>query len=152
VPPSEIAGYTIAQLIGIHDAIRALPLIRDFAGAIAAGASDDAIERGIIATPHLLAALPQGLDSDDRANRLGLLFQAYAATATLIDNYLHGFSTPAVVLTRRWAACDVEICGVQLKQGDAVVVMLTASKLQFGFGRHRCPGQHIAEAIAKAVE
>ena len=58
--------------------------------AIAAGASDAAIERGVSAAQSLADALPPDGDADERANLLGFLFQSYAATARLIENRLAG--------------------------------------------------------------
>lgn len=147
----DVGGYVVAAMIGLNRPAQAIPLIRDFAAAIATGASDQAIARGVSATPQLLDLLPAHDDLDVRANLLGFLFQAYAAMATLVENRLHDRAAPPVVLTRRWAACDVEVCGAQLKRGDALAVLLTSPALNFGAGRHACPGEAIARAIAAAV-
>jgi cytochrome P450 len=151
MPASEVAPYVVARMIAFESPEEALPWIRDFAGAIAGDASDEAIARGVAATPNLLELLPKDDDPDEVANLLGFLFQTYAATGALIGNWMHGYSAPPVVMTRRWAARDLEICGVRLKKGDAVVVLLTSHRFHFGAGRHRCPGQQIAEAIAEAT-
>ncbi len=149
--PKDIAGYTVATVIGLREPQRALPWIRDFADAIAGGAGDEAISRGIAATQPLLDALPDAGDDDEIANTLGFLFQTYAATARLIDNVMSGRTDAPVVMTRRYAADDIEICGKSVRKGDAIVVLLTSPRFHFGAGRHACPGRRIAEVIANAA-
>ncbi len=151
VAPSDIAGYSVATLIGIREPERVLPAIRDFAGAIAAGANDEAVAKGSTATQALLDALPSGLDRDEAANRLGFLFQTYAATAELIENRLNARTDAPALLTRRYAAADLEMFGKHIRKGDAIVVLLTAPRFHFGAGRHACPGRQIAETIAGAA-
>ena len=151
MPVKDIGAYVVAVMIGLSRPAEALPYIRDFAAAIAGGASEDAILRGIAATPHLLESLPPHDGLDEQANRLGFLFQAYAATATLIEHALDGAAVPPVVMTRRWASRDIELFGLQVKRGDAFAVLLTAPQFNFGAGRHACPGQAIAHAIADTV-
>lgn len=151
LPRQDVPAFVLATAIGLRDPEMALPLIRDFAAAIAGGASDEAIQRGISAAGQLLDGMSEDLDADDKANLLGFLFQVHPATARLIDARLHGDLTPPVVLTRRWAARDIEICNAQLRRGDKVIVLLTSPKFHFGAGRHACPGRQIAEAIAEGV-
>jgi cytochrome P450 len=148
--PRDIAAYAVATMIGIADPRRALVLIRDFSDAVAPGAPDEAIARGVAATPALLALLPDG-DEDERANRLGLLFQASVATGKLIEALREEKRDPAVVLTRRWAADDTHVNGTRVARGEEVAVMLTSSRFAFGHGPHRCPGRAFAEAIARAA-
>lgn len=147
----DVGAYVVAVMIGLEQPSEALSFIRDFAGAIAGGASDEAIARGIAATPLLLELLPAHDDPDVRANLLGFLFQAYAAVATMVENRLQGRAAPPVVMTRRWAARDVELCGVRVKCGDAIAVLLTSPKFTFGAGRHACPGEAVASAIVHAI-
>ncbi len=78
MPAREVGAYVVAVMSGLTQPEKAMPLIHDFAEAIAGGASDEAIARGVDATPRLLELLPNRADVDERANRLGLLFQAYA--------------------------------------------------------------------------
>ena len=151
VPAQEVAAYAVAALVGIRDPERALPWIRDFAQAIAAGANDAAIERGVSAAQSLADALPPVGDADERANLLGFLFQSYAATARLIESKLAGRTDAPVLMTRRYAAKDVEICGSSIRKGDAIFVLLTSPRFHFGAGPHACPGRNIAETIADAA-
>jgi len=147
----DVGAYVVAAMIGLNRPSEAISLIRDFAGAIAGGASDEAIARGVSATPHLLELLPPNGDPDERANLLGFLFQAYAAVGAMLENRLHGRALPPVVMTRRWAARDIDLCGARLKRGDALAVLLTSPKFNFGAGRHACPGEAIVTAIADAT-
>ena len=117
VPASDVAAYVIARIVGLNDPDRAIPWIRDFAGAVAGGADDEAISRGVSVADALLQALPDCNDLDEQANTLGFLFQSYAPTAKLIDNGLQRRSDPPVLMTRRYAARDVNICGKQLRKG-----------------------------------
>jgi cytochrome P450 len=140
VDVAHIAGYVIASLIGLRDARALLPDIRDFADAVAAGADDETIARGIEATPRLIAALPYDGDDDRRANDLGFLFQAYHATARLLRSVLENRTDAPVALTRRYSAA-----------GEKFVVLLADARFHFGAGPHRCPGRAIAETIAVAA-
>ncbi|WP_052878132.1 hypothetical protein [Chromobacterium subtsugae] len=64
---------------------------------------------------------------------------------------------PALHHTRRFVAEDVELAGQRLKAGDQVLVLQAAAAhdpagpaeaLDFGRGRHACPGEGLALAIA----
>jgi cytochrome P450 len=150
---NEIAAYTVATLVGIREPEAALEWIRDFAAAVAAGANDAAIARGAAAAQSLAGALPPRGDADERANLLGFLFQSYAATARLIEIRLAGRTDAPVLLTRRYASEDVDICGTSIRKNDLVVVLLASQRFNFGAGPHACPGRDIAETIARvAVE
>ncbi|AXA92347.1 cytochrome P450 [Massilia sp. YMA4] len=100
-----------------------------------------------------------------RANVLGLLSQTYEATAGLIGNgivaRLRGDARPAAALvdhvlrtdppvqnTRRFTAADVDIAGVRIAAGQTILLVLAAAGEPFGHGRHACPGQALARAIA----
>jgi cytochrome P450 len=140
------------------------------------------------------AALPNPLVS----NLLGLFSQTFDATAGLIGNSIvalaqHGEITdrlraePSVVdafirevarfdppaqNTRRFVRDRVDIEGVTLEPGEAVLVILAAASrdealyrnadrfildrtpaplIAFGAGRHACPGETIARSIAAGV-
>jgi cytochrome P450 len=115
------------------------------------------------------------------ANGAGFLLQAYEATAGLIGNTLLALARnpglcerdldavieevlrldPPVQNTRRFVAESGAIAGREMREGDAVLVVLAAAGrdpaalrdrflFTFGDGRHACPGQALATAIARA--
>ncbi len=111
------------------------------------------------------------------ANSAGFLLQAYEATAGLIGNTLLALARnpglreasldgvvegvlrrdPPVQNTRRFVARDGTVAGREMREGDAVLVVLAAAGrdpaaplFTFGAGRHACPGQALATAIARA--
>ncbi|MBP0619920.1 cytochrome P450 [Cupriavidus consociatus] len=115
------------------------------------------------------------------ANIIGLLVQACEATAALAGNTLLqlgrgtvpagtvpeelaaqvAVSDPPVQNTRRFLAADARLCGHDVKAGDAVLVLLAAASCigmadgkrpwTFGDGRHTCPGDRLAQALAGAT-
>jgi cytochrome P450 len=172
---------TVAQIDAAHSAAAALiesikPLLAD--------ADAEASNQSLTAQVARQARAVGWTEADSLvANLLGLMSQTYDATAGLIGNAIVALlrhperrrtmrpadiaafidevarHDPAIHNTRRFAAEDLTIAGAQLKQGDAVLVLLAAANRdgdqQFGFGRarHACPGQAIATTIAvKAIE
>ncbi len=111
------------------------------------------------------------------ANRLALLWQSHEAGAALLGNALVRLAAepalrqpgrmrewlPALLRegggvrnTRRFALQALEIGGVRLQPGDALLLNLAgnsaaADDLGFGAGDHRCPGQDLALATAAAA-
>lgn len=113
------------------------------------------------------------------ANRLALLWQSHEAGAALLGNALARLATePAlrrpgrmrdwlptllregggVRNTRRFALQALEIGGVLLQPGEALLLNLSGKTAEpadvgFGAGAHRCPGQDLAlETAAAALE
>lgn len=104
------------------------------------------------------------------ANLVGLLSQTYEASAGLLGNCLVALQQgaraqggaadahalvaqvmrddPPILNTRRFAAERCLVGGVTVEQGQAILVMLGAAQRGFGHGRHACPGQQLAQAIA----
>lgn len=127
------------------------------------------------------AARRAGIDPQAvAANIIGLLVQACEATAALAGNTLlrlgRGGATtealeqvvarvaqddPPVQNTRRFLAADTQLCGHAVKAGDTVLVLLAAASCSgraddarawtFGHGRHACPGDRLARALAAAT-
>jgi cytochrome P450 len=117
-------------------------------------------------------------DADTIAsNGAGFLLQTYEATAGLIGNTLLALARnpdlhhagldaviedvlrfdPPVQNTRRFVAQSGLVAGCEMREGDAVLVVLaaasrdpTAPLFTFGAGRHACPGQALATTIARA--
>lgn len=149
--PRDIAPFVLGTMIGMRDVANAIPAIWDFAVATGGGATEEQLARGIPAAERLLERLPDDDDLDVRANLLGFLFQSATTIATLIDNRLGGETRAPVPFTRRWAAVDVELCGRTVHRGELVIALLASSRFGYGSGRHRCPGEAIANAIADAA-
>src|SRR3954469_15542230 len=111
------------------------------------------------------------------SNGAGFLLQSYEATAGLIGNTLLALARnpdlhhagldavieevlrfdPPVHNTRRFVAQSGLVAGREMREGDAILVVLaaanrdpTAPLLTFGAGRHACPGQTLATTIARA--
>ncbi|WP_454766960.1 cytochrome P450 [Cupriavidus campinensis] len=146
---------------------------RDHAGAAAPGGLLPALSQ---------AAAQAGIDPAALvANAIGLMIQACEATAGLIGNTLVRLgrsidipddpddlgalvadvarTDPPVQNTRRFLATDATLCGVRVKAGDAVLVLLAAAlhdpaaprgdrPWTFGAGRHGCPGDALARTLA----
>ncbi|SOY69412.1 putative cytochrome P450 family protein [Cupriavidus taiwanensis] len=115
------------------------------------------------------------------ANIIGLLVQACEATAALAGNTLLWLGRnpsagamplqgvvarvaqddPPVQNTRRFVAADTGLCGHAVKAGETVLVLLAAASCRgladdarawtFGNGRHACPGDRLAQALAAAT-
>lgn len=118
------------------------------------------------------------------ANAIGLMIQACEATAGLVGNTLVrlgrdpavdretaalvtrvAHEDPPIQNTRRFLAADATLCGVPLRAGDTVLVLLAAASYDatdagrdgaarpwtFGNGRHGCPGDALAQGLAAAT-
>jgi cytochrome P450 len=131
------------------------------------------------------------------ANAIGFMFQSHDATAGLIGNTLVTLAShpevlaevtadrgllpellqevlrfdPSVQNTRRFVAGDGVVAGQEMKEGDAILVILAAANrdpaanphperfdlhrqdrkiFTFGAGIHACPGEALAATIARA--
>jgi len=128
-----------------------------------------------------------GCDEETIAdNGIGLLTQPYEATAGLIGNTLLALARqpetlervradpgrlgevvqgvlrwdPPVQNTRRFLASDGSVAAREMREGDAILVVLAAANrdpaalrdpvFSFGAARHACPGPSLAAAIAQA--
>ncbi|HET6951147.1 MAG TPA: hypothetical protein VFI47_12270 [Acidimicrobiales bacterium] len=85
-----------------------------------------------------------------------LLYQNHDATAALTVATVvarhHGVPRrPALARTVRIAARGAHLGGTAVAAGATVVLDLDAAGLEFGAGRHRCPGRAVAEAVAGAI-
>ena len=147
-------------------------------------------------TPWTLALREQaraaGVDDEAiAANLLGLMVQSCEATAGLIGNTLLWLARgaaaaddlpatgarvlradPPIHNTRRFLAEGARVCGVPLRRGDGILVLLAAAAASetqpastsasapadpgernwtFGHGVHRCPGDALAATLAEAT-
>jgi cytochrome P450 len=168
---------TMASLLGFTDAD--LPRIAlwtsQFVACLSPLSGAEQIAAAHTAAQSLLAdlrSLPgaSAINDDARmANLLGLLSQTCEATAGLLGNcivaLLRGAAAapleqlvqatlrddPPIHNTRRFAARDLGINGVTVRQGETILLILAAQAGEhgFGLGRHRCPGSRLAAIIAE---
>jgi len=171
---------TMASLLGFKDAAlpRIARWTSEFVACLSPLSGPEQIAAAHTAAQALLADL-RGLpgaaaikDEARLANLLGLLSQTYEATAGLLGNCIVALLSgagahdpaslehlvqrtlrddPPIHNTRRFAARDLAIGGVTVRQGDTILVILAAQAGQHGFGlcRHRCPGSRLAAIIAE---
>lgn len=168
--------------------------VLDFVRGIAAAASAETIEQASRAALALSALWPS-LEAGALANRVGMLQQSVDATAGLLGNTVQLLLRDAawsarllrsprdacavvaeiarwdapVQNTRRWAAQDCVLEGLEIKQGQGLLLLLASANrdaslnpgpdlfdadrtarrsLTFGAGVHACPGEQIAVCIA----
>jgi cytochrome P450 len=181
----RLPARAIARVLGVPHAEldRIAEWVDDFAGCLAPGASAGRLARGKAAADRLLERMAGSADL--AANRVGLLAQAHEATAGLIGNTLVAIGRshrlrerlrrrpeevdalldevlrddPPVQNTRRFVAQGDRIAGVEVREGDTILVVLAAAQrdpsvrgvLAFGAGVHICPGAKHAKAIAAAA-
>lgn len=161
----------MSRLLGLPPDAGRLALMRDFVAALSPLATAADIARGSAAVTPLLAqfaALPADASplyaalasritspASLHANALGLLLQAWDASAGLIGNMLYRLATDerlrdalrqnpawladgmaesqrldaAIHNTRRYLAVDAEIAGHTLRAGDGVLLLLAAANL-----------------------
>ncbi len=217
--------YVVASHLGIPETqlLQTSLWMSDFVRCLAPGSLPQQIEQGKEAASHLLDLLHTVIrlqEAEDTssglrllmrdikqagypgrelvvANGIGLLSQAYEATAGLIGNTLLTLARhqevseqlfadpnllplviqevlrydPPIQNTRRYMASSGVVAGVEMKEGDGVLVMLAAANrdldanhnperfdlfrparrlFTFGVGKHACPGEMLAAIIARA--
>ncbi|WP_178134995.1 cytochrome P450 [Phytohabitans houttuyneae] len=153
-PAAEVAVAVLAEALGVRDVdgvVAALPAVAAVYLAPGDAHAERAADGGVAA---LVALLPAAGD-EMVANRIGLLVQAYAATAGLVRAAVaHGSvadglrAEPPVRATRRVATVDTTLGGTVVAAGDVLVLDLAAAGLPFGGEPRVCPGRAHALAIA----
>ncbi|MEV4319875.1 hypothetical protein [Actinocrispum sp. NPDC049592] len=138
VDPEDVPTAVLAGTLGFTDVPAALEAVREVAAAYHGGAEPDEA----VAT---LVKLAPPAEPEVLANRIGLLIQAYAATAAMITSP----GEPPVRFTRRQALRDAEIDGVTIPAGT--VVRLDISTFPFGGDARPCPGREHALALVAGV-
>lgn len=114
-------------------------------------AADDAVK--------LLLPLMGPEDREQAANRIGILIQACDATAALIASARNGSgdvaatlrATPPVQVMRRVAIGATRIDGVEIAEGEPVLLEVGPVGLTFGSGPRTCPGRALALALAEGA-
>lgn len=98
-----------------------------------------------------------GPPGESTVARLSVLFQAMDATAALIVARLLGSEVPPILTTTRRTVQEVTMPSMTVPTGTGVVVGLGAATMSsdesfvFGAGRHRCPAEEVALALADGV-
>jgi cytochrome P450 len=159
---TAVPVQAMARVLGVAPAQRDATVahVHAFTRGIAAGATLQELDAADAACEFLMAqGRAAGLEGPRAANRIACMQQALDATAGLIGNALArlacggeaALDAPAVHNTRRWASEDCELAGQPLRRGQGVVLLLVSAGRGFGGGRHACPGERIARAIAAAA-
>lgn len=131
-------------------------------GPVEVAAADEAVARLVA---RLAPDPADGAALEAAANRIGLLVQACAATAALVEAARATGAplarvlreTPPVAEMRRVAVRRTEVTGRRIAAGDTVVLDLAAAHrthpvpLTFGAGPRMCPGRAHAVALAEGL-
>jgi cytochrome P450 len=157
----RVPGLVLARALGAADpdlAVAQLPAVAAayLPGSPGSADADDCVSR-------LIRLLPAG-PGEHVAARIGLLIQAYAATAGLIGNAVvagirEGHPVPAARLVARVMRGEPPVRFTQrvAPSGETVVLDLTVARddqaghLAFGYGQHACPGSAHAIALAEGT-
>ena len=144
-----VPTYTLASVLGLS-ADREQVRADTEAIARVVGRNGPSSRESDAATERLLAAC--GHHADPVA-AVSILYQNHDATASLIDAEVaaafKGGGGLVGASTKRVAASSVTVGEVELAAGDEVTIDLTG--MPYGSGPHQCPGQQLAEAIARGV-
>jgi cytochrome P450 len=130
-----------------------VPLVQDIAQAYQPGTGDEA--RADPAVEHLVTHFGGGRD-ESTAARIGVLVQACAPTATLIDRARDRpvadvlRDHPPVPATRRQALTRTTVGHLTVEAGQIVQLELSGD-LAFGAGPRRCPGRRHALALVNGA-
>ncbi|WP_425148201.1 hypothetical protein [Deinococcus sp.] len=178
---------SMALLLGIPmtDMEQLTALMKKFAVCITPGGPADGLQEGIRAAPALWQLMEKRLPSAFApalaqkvgvANAIGLLWQSYDSTASLI---LHGLlaleqqplpadwdgfltelvrTTTPIQNTRRFMAENGILLDQNVREGDTLLLILAVANLNttgagfsFGHGIHHCPGQRLSFLITKTA-
>lgn len=93
---------------------------------------------------------------DGAVAAVSLLYQVFDSSAALFSVSLLAERTElprrnALAKTVRRATADVAIGAKNIKAGEVVAVSLEADGFEFGAGRHKCPGEVLAQAIVDGM-
>ncbi|CAN5703106.1 cytochrome P450 [soil metagenome] len=197
---TELPVRVMARLLGVAPTQldQTSRWVHDFTRAIAAGASPEAIGQGCIAAEGLMQqGLAGGMTRVQAANRIGFMQQSLDATAGLLGNTARLLQAQPDLLrliqdsddlargvvaevarwdapvqnTRRFASAGLQLAGLDIRRGDAVLLVLASANrdeafnaqpdlfdamrqgrrsMTFGAAAHACPGELIAIEIVAA--
>lgn len=145
-PARTVPVAVLAAALGATDVDAAVDATRRLCLALAPPAGSEPTDgRPEVRALATLLGLGGDADGEEAVNVIALLFQAMDATAGLIGNTLRsGTGPPPVTVVRTLRVTPA---------GDRRAVDLAAADppLPFGAGRHRCPGEAHALALAAGV-
>ena len=142
----------LATALGLDSSAGTIAAVRTVAAAYQPGTGDEAAAD--VAVRSLVDTFGGTLD-EATAARIGVLVQACAATATLIDRARAADletalrDTPPVPATKRMATRPAGVGGTRVEAGEVVRVGLHG--IPFGAGPRRCPGRAHALALAEGA-
>jgi cytochrome P450 len=157
----RVPGLVLARALGAADPDQVIAQLPAVAAAYLPGSPGSADADDCVA--GLTRLLPPG-PGEHVAARIGLLIQAYAATAGLIGNVVAAgireeHPVPAAQLVARVLRAEPPVRFTQrdAPSGETVVLDLTVARddpaghLAFGYGEHACPGSAHAIALAEGT-
>jgi len=157
----RVPGLVLARALGAADPDLVVAQLPEVAAAYLPGSPGNACADDCVV--RLTRLLPAG-PGEQVAARIGLLIQAYAATAGLIGNTVAAgireqHPVPAAQLVARVLRSDPPVRSTQrvTTSGETVALDLTvaggdpAGHLAFGCGEHVCPGSAHALALAEGT-
>jgi len=157
----RVPGLVLARALGAADPDLVAAQLPAVAAAYLPGSPGNAQADGCVA--RLAELLPDG-PGEQLAARIGLLIQAYAATAGLIGNAVaagirESHPVAAAELVARVLRTEPPVRFTQrvTPSGETIALDLTtagddpAGHLAFGYGRHGCPGSVHAIALAEGT-
>jgi hypothetical protein len=157
----RVPGLVLARALGAADPDLVVVQLPAVAAAYLPGSPGNADADDCVA--RLTRLLPAG-PGEEVAARIGLLIQAYAATAGLIGNAVaagirEDRPAPAAQLVARVLRAEPPVRFTQrvAPSGETVALDLTvagddpAGQLAFGYGEHACPGSAQAIALAEGA-
>ena len=148
--------HPVARLAAAMGAgVDVVELVGGVAQAYQPGTGDERVADAAVAG---LVGIFGGITDELTAARIGILVQAFAATAALIARARDGAGgvaealavDPPVPATRRVALIATTVDGVGIEAGEVVRVLL-AGDAAFGLGQHRCPGRPHALALVEGA-
>lgn len=157
----RVPSLVLARALGAGDPDQVAAQLPAVAGAYLPGSPGNADADGCVA--RLTGLLPAG-PGEQVAARIGLLIQAYAATAGLIGNAVaagirENHPVPAAELVAQVLRTEPPVRFTQrvTPSGETIALDLTtagdgpAGHLAFGYGQHACPGSAYAIALAEGA-
>ncbi|WWQ68694.1 isocitrate lyase/phosphoenolpyruvate mutase family protein [Streptomyces sp. Q6] len=161
------AVHVLAEALELPEPGAVAEAVTVVAGSSSGGAdpaADEAVDRLVA----LLVPEPEHANQcalEAAAHRIGLLVQACAATAALVDAAVDGHAPPARMLqetppvrtTRRRAVRATRVAGRDIAPGDVVLLYLAVVQstppvpLTFGSSPRVCPGRAHAPALAAGL-